>query len=245
MENTTTNTTVNTNIDTKTRGKIRVGKYNYKTNEQPKTEGYENVLIHTSGELSPYTMKDDNYVIMENFYQHHKIWKKVTKQLQPLSQYQPNIIRWEHPEEVHMNDDGTIKPEYWSWRQKGFANSRWVRYPTGYKHHHEAVGSVIGTPNNYKIISYIEARKQIYVPKYKEIAVQTELYRKLQEKLDKGINLQINEVDGPTYTEEYPYNQVVDGSIEITAEILDNLLNNPKQAFGHGYTLAGCLLGIL
>lgn len=226
------------------KGKIRVGKYNYKTQEEPSTEGYENILIHTTGELSPYVMKDDNYVIMESWWQYHKIWKRVTKQKQPISQYQPNFIRWEHPEETHMNEDGSIRPEYWKWREKGFKHNKWVRYPAGYQHHHEAVGSVIGTADDYEIIGYIEARKRIYVPKYKEIAIETKLYKKLKEKIDNGINIQINEVDGPRYTDEYPYNQVVNGSIEITPEIIESLINNEEQAFGHGYTLAGCLLGI-
>ena len=53
---------------------IRVGKYDYKTKKQPTTPGYLNVLIHTTGDLSPYTMKDSDGVFMENYWQFSKVW---------------------------------------------------------------------------------------------------------------------------------------------------------------------------
>lgn len=233
------------------KGKIRVGKYDYKTGKQPSTPGYHSVLIHTTGDLSPYTMKDANGTIMENAWQFAKVFPSVMKQRQSVSQFQPNDIRWSHPAEKHMNADGTLTKEYWAWREKGMKHSRWVRYPAGYSHHHEAKGSVVGiggeeaVPNKYEIVGYIEARQRVYIPKYKEIAILTPQFAELKKMLDAGVNLQINEVDGPRYADVYPYNQTKDGSIEITPEILDALIKNPLQACGHGYVLAGCLLGLL
>lgn len=222
---------------------IRVGKYNYKTKNSPITPGYKNVLIHTSGPLSPYTMKDENGTIMENYWQFSKIWKKVDRIEQPISQYMPDKIRWSHVSEIHLKND-EITSKYWKWRNKGFFHDKWVRYPNGYGKHSRAVGSVIGNEDDYEIVDYITARKRIYYPKYREIAIKTTKFKQLKKMLDNGINIQIDEVDGPSYDKEYPYNLVKDGSIDITTDILIALINNPKQAFGHGYSLAACLLGI-
>lgn len=222
---------------------IRVGKYNYKTKKQPVTPGYTNVLIHTTGQLSPYEMMDSDNVFMENYWQFSKVWKNVKEIKQSVSQWHPHLMRWEHPGEVHLKD-GELTPEYWVWRQKGFDNQRWVRYPTGYGNHRNAVGTVIGTPEDYEIVGYIEARKRVYFTKYREIAVETDQFKDLKERLENGENIQINEVDGPKYTESYPYNQVENESLEMNEEILKALINNEEQAFGHGYTLAACLLGI-
>ncbi len=235
------------------RGKIRVGKYNYKTKIEPETENYFNVLIHTTGDLSPYTMKDKYGIIMENYWQFSKIWETVSEQCQPLSSYgaymnDSNVPkRWVHPAETHVLND-QITNEYWQWRRKGFLSKRWVRYPNGYSNHSKVLCSVYVEsyfPLIYKPLDKIEARKKIYVKKYKEIAITTPQYAELLNMLNSGVNIQINEVDGPTYFDEYPYNLIVNDSIEMTPEIVHALLNNPRQAFGHGYTLAGILLGCL
>lgn len=222
---------------------IRVGKYNYRSKIEPTTDGYTNILIHTTGSLSPYVMTDSNGVIMENYWQFSKIWKNVQKIKQPISQYNPDSVRWEYPSEQHMIGD-KVTPQYWNWREKGFNSTLWVRYPNGYNNHSKAVGSVIGTPDNYEIVDYITARKKLYYPKYREIAIKTVRFKSLLKKLHKGQNLQINEVDGPRYSDEYPYNLTVNESIEINETILKDLINNPAQAFGHGYSLAAALLGI-
>lgn len=223
---------------------IRVGKYDYRTKIQPITEGYTNVLIHTTGPLSPYTMKDDNGFIMENYWQFSKIWERVERIDQPISQYQPQKTRWRHKAEIHVDEDFSITPKYWRWREKGFSHDRWVRYPNGHRLHREALGSVIGDAKDYEIVDYIEARKRIYYPKYREIAKSTKKFRELKKIYEEGGKLQINEVDGPTYCEEYPYNLTVDNSIKIDEEILRVLIDNPSQAFGHGYSLAACIMGI-
>ena len=223
---------------------LRVGKYDYKNKKQPVTENYKNVLIHTTGSLSPYQMKDEQGVIMENYWQFSKVFEKVDEIKQPISQYKPGAIRWQHPEEIHLVDD-KLTEKYWNWRIKGFESKVWVRYPNGYKNHSTVVGTVIGTPDNYEIIDYITARKKVYYKKYREIAIQTRQFKILKKKLEKGECIQINEVDGPTYKDEYPYNLVVDGSIEINEKILIDLINSPTQTFGHGYSLAACLLGIV
>ena len=224
-------------------GKIRVGKYDWKKKNEPSTPGYSNILIHTTGELSPYVMKDKNGIIMENWWQFSKVFPKVNEQKQPISRYHPKIIRWKHPKEIHY-DNTILTPEYWKWRDKGLHHNLWVRYPNGYSLHGTSIGSVIGTASDYEIVDYVEARKKIYYPKYREIALETNLYKELKAALENGENIQINEVDGPSYDLEYPYSLVKNSSLEMTQEIIDTLINDPKYSFGHGYCLAQILLDV-
>lgn len=80
-------------------------------------EGF--ILINTtsgssnwSKGLSPFLIGPINYngsicENFENFWQYQKCYK------------------------THLNDDGSIKDEYFLWRKKGFENKRAVRYPMG------------------------------------------------------------------------------------------------------------------
>jgi hypothetical protein len=49
--------------------------------------------------------------------------------------------------------------------------------------------------------------------------------------VEQGINFQLMDVDVPS------------GSTLVTEEIFKRYLNDPKQAFGHSWFLAMCLLG--
>src|SRR5437016_4059180 len=48
---------------------LRVGRYDWESKMQPETPGYKNLLIHTTGPFSPYTLKTKSGVIHENWYQ--------------------------------------------------------------------------------------------------------------------------------------------------------------------------------
>jgi len=219
---------------------IAVGKYDYVNKKSPSLPNFRTVLIHTTGPLSPYTMKNSKGQIMENIWQFSKIWKEVTEIVQPISRFMIDRIRWSHPAEIHYRND-EILPAYWKWRKKGMNHDKWVRYPNGYSKHKEVLGSVFVENGEYEILNKYEARYKIYYNNYCEIAKSTKMYKDLQSAYDRGENILIVEVDGPTYTDTYPYNTTVDGVIMITPKILDALLIG-DQAFGHGYSLAGLLL---
>jgi hypothetical protein len=221
---------------------LRVGKYDWKTKHQPSTPGFRNVLIHTTGTLSPYVMKSNSGEIMENIWQFSKIWAQVPPVKQNISRYSSDI-RWTHPAEIHWDDQaGEPTPAYWAWRAKGMAHRHWVRYPCGFRHHSKAMGSIVGNPDSWTLIDYIDARKRIYYPVYRQIAIKTRRFRSLLSTYQRGENIQINEVDGPRLHKEQPYCQVVNGSLPIDHTILDALINNPQQAFGHGYALAAAII---
>lgn len=219
---------------------IAVGKYDYVNKKMPYLPNFHTVLIHTTGPLSPYTMKDSKGRIMENVWQFSKIWREVVEIRQPISRFMPDKIRWCHPTETHLDGDN-ILPAYWKWRKKGMNHDKWVRYPNGFYKHKDVVGSVFVENGEYEILDIYKARLCIYYRKYCEIAKTTQKYRELKRLYDNGSNILIVEVDGPTFSKEYPYNLTVDNCIYITHNILDALLLG-TQAFGHGYSLAGLLL---
>ena len=52
---------------------ITVGKYDYINKKSPSLPNFITVLIHTTGQLSPYTMVNNKGQIMENIWQFSKI----------------------------------------------------------------------------------------------------------------------------------------------------------------------------
>lgn len=217
---------------------IRVGKYDYKTKSCPEIPEFVNIIIHTTGDLSPYTMKDSQGHIMENYWQFHKVWETVSAQKQSISRFDSRP-RWVWPAEKHFIND-TVTEKYITWRNAGISHDRWVRYPNGFANHSKCLGSWY----KGKLIGIVEARKKIYFKKYREIAIQTDQFIALQKMLAEGINIQIVEVDGPNYLESFPYNKCVDNSLVMTEKRLRALIENKDHAFGHGFALAACLMEI-
>jgi hypothetical protein len=79
-------------------------------------------------------------------------------------------------------------------------------------------------------LSYIEARKAIYVPLYRKLATATPEFAELKAMIDKGTNVQIIGYDGY--------------SIEMTRERMLEALNDGSRPFGHELVLAAMLAGI-
>jgi len=223
---------------------IRVGKYDFRSKKQPITESYKNILIHVHDDLSPYTLKDDNENIIENVWQFSKVYKQVYN-INTTLPYKSTVL-WKWPTETHVDDNGELTHPYWNWRNQGFHNKYAVRYPNGFHHRHECLYSVLLDPitNEYEELDYITARKKIYCTEYIKAARKHPTFYKYKKLLQKGVNLQFNEVDGPRYTDQEPYCYVENDSLEMNKEILEMLLNNPSQPFGHGYTLALALLDL-
>ena len=231
-------------------GMIRVAKY-YPGKPVPKTEGYVNILIHTKGtnlggDLSPYILKDENGRLLENIWQFSKVYPVVFAQRTPISRFHPRRIIWEHPREVHYEND-KILPAYWKWRRKGMANEHAVRYPNGFHGRHKCLFSLWpGDSGHLEQMGYIEARKKIYCGEYARLAIHTPHFSKLKSMLLKGTNLQIIEVDGPNPSLQYePFDQISEDNpgLLITEDVIRLLINDARQPFGHGYVIATLLLG--
>lgn len=232
------------------RGMIRVAKY-YPGKPVPKTPGYRNVLIHLSdknigGDLSPYLLKDENGRLLENIWQFSKLYEKVDAQRTPKSRFYPDQIIWEHPEEVHLVND-EVQPAYWEWRKKGMENAYAVRYPNGYHGRHQCKFCLWpDSQEGAERLDYIEARKKVYCAEYARLGVKTPHFTKLQAMLEKGVNLQIIEVDGPNPDAKHaPFDRISPArpGLLIDEKVIRMLVNDPRQPFGHGYVVAALLLG--
>ena len=246
-------------------GQIRVGRRIYQRSGQyndPSYPGFESILCLTKstayGSLGPYCLVDENGVIMENKWQFSKVYERVPKTKEKKSRYDQTVI-WEHPEEIHAlktSDGWEIRTTYTAWRRKGMKCQYAVRYPVGYGNMHKCLFSLAEDEKGEiirKPLSYIEARKQIYVPEYQKLVVQKPQFAELQQKLRNGTNLLIIEVDGPHqeslqyYKDKYNVNDdfIERDTILATPENLKIMLEDPKHSYGHGYCLAAALLGIV
>lgn len=234
-------------------GRVRVGRLLVKgsTRTVPKYPGYTPVVIHTEKYnkyscLSPYVLKNKNGEIMENIWHAHKVWPRVPAMRTTKSQWSKQII-WEHPAETHVDDNNDPLPAYFDWREKLLKNPYAVRYPAGRKNAKGTLYSLL----DGKRLSYIEARKQIYLPEYTALVKEQPEFDELKKMLAEGKNLLIVEVDGPVqeslpyYKEKYGVSDdwIEDNSIEATEDNMEILLNDELHPFGHGCCIALKLQG--
>jgi hypothetical protein len=198
------------------------------------------------------------------------VYSEVPRSVQRYSRYNSTVI-WNYDAHRHISESPTViqysdgslpatqidenkylTPEYFKWRYAGFVNPYPVRYPVGRQHRRLCIGSIksadLGKTN--RLLTYIQARKEIYLPVYRKLVVQQAKFIKLKEMLERGQNLLIVEVDGP-HQESLPYYMakynvgidfIEEHTILATPENLSIMLNDSRHPFGHGYCLAIALL---
>lgn len=235
---------------------IRVGrrKYGGNTFTDPKYKDFTPILVlmnsHSKwGSLGPYLLTNEKGQIFENIWQFSKVYPKVPRSIQYYSRYDKTVI-WDHPAEIHIDDEDNLTKEYFAWREKGRNNKYPVRYPVGFNHRHTCKFAL--KEDDIVPLNYIESRKEIYLKEYIEYVRKVPEFNELKQML-KTKNLLIIEVDGPHqeslpyYIEKYNVNNdfIEDDSILVTPENMEILLNDEKHPFGHGYCLAVALLDIV
>lgn len=201
------------------------------------------------GVLGPYELKDESSAIMENKYQSMKVYEKVPYSCQRKSRWDQTVI-WHYSEEVHYKD-GKITDEYWNWRKKLMYNKYAVRYPVGFNNMKNCLFA-ISDDNLEERLDYISARKKIYVPEYIRLVKQHKKFIELKEKLNRGQNLLIIEVDGPHleslpyYKEKYNINDdfIQRDTMLVNKDNINVMINDGLHPFGHGYCLAIALLDL-
>ena len=240
---------------------VRVGRIIYKDGKQiiPSYKNYTPIVILSKsskyGVLSPFCLKDSKNRIMENIWQFAKVYKEVPKIKQPYSRYDSTVV-WECPKETHVNNEEVLTEEFWKWRKTGMNCEYPIRYPVGYANKHKCIGSFLDEDSKeIQLLDYIDARKQIYFPLYCEMIKKHPDFTKLQERLIKGENLLICEID-VAYMEEINYycekygvqndgkddDFIVNYTMSINKRNINIVLNDPKKPCGHGYGLACALL---
>jgi hypothetical protein len=133
---------------------------------------------------------------------------------------------------IHLDNgtfDGNILSSYFEWRNKGFNYKFAHRYPMG----KGAIPlfSLLGE----KKLSYIDARKEIYLKYYKENIIKTHAYQELlnkyKESIEKNVDLVLIDFDAYDHRNlGYDYN---------------NVINDPRRKMGHAFVLGMLLDGFL
>ena len=151
-------------------------------------------------ELSPFFLKPTTAVSglhfrnVENLWQYHKVY----------------------PQLGHVADDGLPSDKWWDWLETGAAAEEAHRYPAG----RGAVPAY--TYWKRMCLSYVAARKAIYIPAYASAAHRTKLYHKTLADLQRGASIVIRDFDA-YYTETNDWQAII---------------NDPKRKMGHGFVLA-------
>ena len=81
-------------------------------------------------------------------------------------------------------------------------------------------------------LSYVEARKKMYIPWYAELVKDTRSFKYLKERFDIGISLIILDPDGQNRDIEI---------LKLNKENMKEKINDKNFIFGHGFVL-GCVL---
>lgn len=125
----------------------------------------------------------------------------------------------------HLDVDGNPSDKYFEWAKKGWQDTFAHRYPMG-------KGAI---PEyswwNGKKLSYIEARKQIYIPLYANAVKNTEAFSELKELSQSNVDIWLKDFDAH--------------NLQPGTFTYEELWNNPKIKVGHAYVLAMLLEGVL
>lgn len=242
------------------RGRVAVGRRVYgknKTFVDPSLPSFTPIVSLTAttpyGCLGPYLLRDSQNHILENVWQFAKLYAVVPKTSCRKNAYDKTVI-WDWPAQVHWDETAQRPtPEYWRWRAEGMACPHPVRYPVGYHHRHKCMGLILDDADSDPsapfppLLGYIESRRQLYLPMYQRAVIHHPAFVELSERLDKGENLLIIEVDGPHqeslahYQETYGVGDdfiAKNNTMEATEESLRIMLQDALHPFGHGYVFA-------
>ena len=155
----------------------------------------------------------------------------------------------------HVDDKGNIKEEFWKWRKEWFDKEK-VTDKTASRRPHSLLGysdkdclfSVYYANGVWERLSYVEARKKMYIPDYAKYIVQTESYKWLKEQYDEGKKIALVDFDGYNYgydkAKEKLYNSYINkckkNHVEPTKSLQDYLgLNTIKDVIDCSFTPAG------
>jgi len=160
---------------------------------------YGGVVIDTTSglgeyrDLSPFVLPASPARNFENLWQFSKVYPKYT------------------------DVDGNPTPEWFKWRQSGFADKVAHRYPMG-------KGKIpLYSYWEGEKLGYIEARKRIYAPIYAKYVVSTEGYRLAKEIYESGQVLVLRDYDA--------YDHIKLGLS------LQDVINDPHRKMGHAFVI--------
>ena len=119
---------------------------------------------------------------------------------------------------VHVNTQENLTDEYWEWALKGWMKDHADRYPMG--KNQKPLYSIWDN----KKLDYIEARKEIYLPLYRDAVKQTPAFNKLKEIYNQNKTVTLFDFDGYDYLS--------------LGKSLKDVLNDSNRKMGHAFVLA-------
>lgn len=121
----------------------------------------------------------------------------------------------------HVGEDDLPSMEWWNWFKEGIQDTHAHRYPAGKGR------KPLYSWWDSKPLSYIDARKQIYLPLYAKAVIKTYTYKKLEHALkqseQRGVDLWLWDFD------VYDYRAL--------GMSLQDVLHDETQSMGHGFVL--------
>jgi hypothetical protein len=241
------------------------------TTKPVKLDTYEtiNVLKWNNSKwkrLCPYLLKTDGReicynpsgIIFENFYQGCKVYDVVYENEIYPSRFHvnnPEYLWWKF-EPLSPSGDVILQNGltnmniinyelYYRWRNSLWKCKNPIRYPNKiYRRKNTQFGLCIDNDGNEIRMDYITTRKEIYVKEYIRLIKQLPEYYNLLNKLKRGENIMICEMDVPAKNKKGEYGTDCDENniCHMSIEKLELLLNDTSEAFGHGLCLAYSLL---
>jgi hypothetical protein len=127
--------------------------------------------------------------------------------------------------EYYLEADGSVGERYFKWAQDGWNDKYAHRYPMG-----KGVAPLFSYWDGYSL-TYVEARKKIYIPLYSKAVQETFAFEKLKKMHQEGADLYLWDFDGYDHKMcNLSYEQVI---------------NNPDRKMGHAFVIAMLLEGHL
>lgn len=169
-------------------------------------------------------------VIVDTTSNDHPIYKELSPFILPAPPARNFENLWQFSKVYrHHLRNGEPSPQWYEWRDEGWATPRAIRYPMG-KGTKPVYSMWLG-----KHLDYIDARKQIYAPEYAKNVAQTDSYKILQEQYNE-CNLHNKDLVLLDY-DAYDHTALNLGLIDV--------INNPKRKMGHAFVLIMMLTGSL
>ena len=220
------------NRKSKSRGSVRCNKLPFRFSKGPKTwpnvDGFMNVNVCSGSnqiykELSPMKLGPIEVNVVNS---RNKIKIRTAKNLENL--WQASKV-WE--DDVYM-DTGMPKKEWFKRRSRYFKDKkahRHIKKSKTNKNKNVSLYSLWVDQKTLEVkkLSYLEARKEVYCPIYKQLASQTKAYKKIDKLLANGTNIQILGYDGYDY--------------ETEGKTLEECYNDGSRPFGHELVLVSML----
>lgn len=127
--------------------------------------------------------------------------------------------------EYYLEEDDSVGERYFNWAQSGWNDIKAHRYPMG-KEAKPLYSYWAGEK-----LTYVEARKKIYIPLYSEAVQKTYAFKQLKKMYEEGQDLYLWDFDGYDHkTCNLSFEQVI---------------NDPNRKMGHAFVIAMLLEGYL